>query len=747
MAESTRVAAQKSAKLDRLLLDAKLAIPAPQAGFVSRATLITTARTSHRQVVAVTAPSGYGKSSFLAQWAAAEERSVGWVSLDRFDDDAVKLLTLLASAFVRATGADAALVTDMRGHGVSALGRAAPRLALALRESPSPFVLMLDDLHELATPACHDVLSVVLDGVPAGSQLVMASRHEQPQVATLRAAGQTLEIGADSLALDADGARRIFAEAQVPLTPALAAVVIERTEGWPVGLHLAAMIAHDNADGAAVISGDDRYVADYLYRESLASLPENTQRFLRCTAVLDQFSAELCDAVFGQPGSQARLRELEDSNVFLIPLDRRRGWFRYHPLFREFLLSELRRVSPALVAELHVRAAGWYELHGSPAKAIEHLLETPDRATCVRLVAEHAMATFQSGQMATVRRWIGDLGHVAVDDHPPLGVLAGWIAVMSGQAAEADRLATRLEGAAFDPLPFDGSASFESSRAMLRSLMCAAGPAQAADDAEFALAQEPSWSAWREQALCLGGEAELLRGDGAAAQAYFAEAADLALVHDNAGVQALSDAEFALIAMDKGRWAEAAPRVASAMGSVELHRLQDYAIAVPGVVAAARLALHDGDLERTERQLTKAMRARPVCTYAAPALATRVRLYLAKCYWALGDHVTARHLMREIDDILMHRPALGALLAEVDGLRELISASAGGPGGYTPLTPAELRLLPYLQTHLTIPEIGARLFVSRNTVSTEVGSIYRKLGVSSRSEAVEWATSIGLLGS
>lgn len=744
--ESPRVVAPNKDELDRLLLEAKLAIPPPRAGFVSRGTLIRTARDSERRVVTVTAPSGYGKSSFLAQWAAAEERPVGWVSLDRFDDDAVKLLTLLASAFVRATGGDTGLITDMRGHGASVLGRAAPRLALALRESPSDFVLMLDDLHELATPACQDVLSVVLDAVPPGSQVVLASRYEQPHLATLRVAAQALEIGPESLTLDAAGAKQIFAEAQVELTPELADAVIERTEGWPVGLYLAAIIAHDSAEGTAVISGDDRYIADYLYRESLASLSDDTQHFLRCTAVLDQLSAELCDAVLGEWGSQARLRELEDSNVFLIPLDRRRGWYRYHPLFREFLLSELRRVDPGLVSVLHERAASWYELNGSPEKAIEHLLETPDRAHCVRLVAEHAMATFQTGHLSTVQRWLGDLGPAAVESHPPLGVLAGWIAVMSGQAAEADRLAAMLESASFAAAPFDGSASFESSRAMLRVLMCAAGAEQAAADAAFALAQEPSWSAWREQALCLSGEAELLGGNAQRAEAFFAEAAEIALSHDNAGVRVLSDSECALIAMDQGRWSEAATRVESALATVEQHRIQDYAVAVPALVAAARLALHDGDLTRTERELTRAMRARPVCTYAAPALATRVRLHLAKSYWAIGDHATARHLMREIDDILLHRPDLGVLVAAVASLRDVLSSSAAGAGGFSPLTPAELRLLPYLQTHLSIPEIGARLFVSRNTVSTEVGSIYRKLGVSSRSEAVEWATANGLLG-
>jgi LuxR family maltose regulon positive regulatory protein len=175
--------------------------------------------------------------------------------------------------------------------------------------------------------------------------------------------------------------------------------------------------------------------------------------------------------------------------------------------------------------------------------------------------------------------------------------------------------------------------------------------------------------------------------------------------------------------------------------------MDDYATSVLAFAAAARLCVHQGDLEGANRELTRAMRARPSLTLAFPHLAVRLRLQLAKVYWAITEHPAARHLLREIDDILLRRPALGALLDEVSEFRRVVTSSVqGGPAGGSPLTPAELRLLPYLQTHLTIGEIGERLFVSRNTVSSEVSSIYRKLGVSSRSSAVNQATAIGLLG-
>ena len=204
-------------ELEPLLLDAKLAVPDLQPGSVSRSALINTARTSDCRVVGITAPAGYGKSTLLAQWAEMEDRRVGWVSLDRFDDDPAALLSVLAAAYARISG-NTELIGDVRGVGVSALGRAAPLLASAFRTSPVPFVPMLDDLHELRSPDCHDVLAVVISGLPRGSQLVAASRAEQPHLPRLRASRDAVEFAASDLALDVHGAEQIFARAHINLT-------------------------------------------------------------------------------------------------------------------------------------------------------------------------------------------------------------------------------------------------------------------------------------------------------------------------------------------------------------------------------------------------------------------------------------------------------------------------------------------------------------------------------------------------
>jgi LuxR family maltose regulon positive regulatory protein len=734
-------------QLDALLLNAKVSIPNPRPGAVSRADLIGTARASNCRVVGVTAPAGYGKSTLLTEWANAEDRPVAWVSLDRLDNDPAVLLPLLASAFAPLAPDGAELIADMSGFAGSALARAAPRLASAFNTNPNPFVLMVDDLHELQSPTCHDVLSVAISGIPRSSQFVAASRAEQPHLPRLRASGDAIELLASDLAIDASGAQQIFAEASVSLSPELAASVTARTEGWPAGLYLAALIAKESNDEGLGISGDDRYIADYLYRESFMQLPDVMQVFLRRTAVLDEMSGSLCDALLNSSDGHNRLRQLEASHLFLVPLDRRREWYRYHALFREFLLAELRRVEPNAVEKLQLRAADWYETYGSKAKAIEHLLNTTERDRCVHLVTEMALPTYKAGLLSTLQRWMSAVGDPAIRSYPPLAVLAGWIATLTAHTADAQRWAAISDAALFDLVPADGSASFASARAMLRTFMCAGGPEQALADGLFAVGAEPAWSPWRDTALVGCGEAYLLAGDADSAAAMFAESSALAATFSNHDSIVLSESELALLAMEAGRWSEAAERIELALARIKEFRLHDYATCVMAFVAAARLAVHRGDLKEVDRQVTRAMRARPSLTFTLPFLAVRVRLQLAIVCCATADHTTARHLLREIDDVLLQRPELGTLVGEVEKLRQTLTVAApGGASGAPPLTPAELRLLPYLQTHLTLREIAERLFVSRNTVSSQLASMYRKLGVSSRSEAVTQATAVGLLG-
>jgi LuxR family maltose regulon positive regulatory protein len=742
--DENRGSVSASPALDRELLDAKFSPPPPRPGLASRRSLVERAVHSGAGVVAVTAPAGYGKTTLLAEWASTDARPVGWVSLDRFDDDPAALLTLLAMAFARVFPDAAGVVAEMRGQGSASLGRSAPLLAAAMADAPAPFLLVVDDLHEADSPACQDVLEVALAGVPEGSQVVLAGRHEQSHLARRRVEGRAFEIGVDELRADAAAARVIFAGTGVDIAEPELDALVTRSEGWPTGLFLAALLARDGGDPSSV-TGDDRFVADYLYRECVRSLPEDTQRFLRRTAILEQLSGPVCDAVLDRADSGALLRELEVHGLFLVPLDRRRGWYRYHALFREFLLGELGASENGSAVRLHLSAAAWYEEHGLPAQAIEHLLAAGDRGHAAHLVAALARPTYLVGQVSVVSRWLTELGDAAIRAYPPLAILAGWAAVLTGAPAEAERWASMIERIRYDDDAVDDQPMFESARAMLRTAMFAHGRERAIADAALAVASEPPWSPWRDLALYLSGEVSLLSGDLDDARSSFEAAAALAPQVGITDAVLLSEAELTIIAAREHRWADAERHVAVALDAIDAFHMEGYPTTALALAVGASVAVHRGDRAAAERLLARGMRARVGCTYAMPFVSVRVRLQLAVASTALGDGVTTNHLLREIDDLLDRCRDLGALADEIAAFRREAHERPADAGS-TPLTPAELRLLPYLQTHLTLSEIGRRLFISRNTVSSEVGSIYRKLRVTTRSEAVERAIAIGLLG-
>ena len=573
-----------------------------------------------------------------------------------------------------------------------------------------------------------------------------ASRSEQPHLARFRVSGDAMEFVAGDLALDAAGAHQIFSGEHVLLSPEQAAEMAERTEGWPAGLYLAAVVAKERGGEVAVVAGDDRYFSDYLNHESLARQPEDIQRFLRRTAVLEQLCGPLCDAVLQSSGSAEYLRRVEASSLFLVPLDRRREWYRYHALFREFLLGELRRTEADLIEKLHLRAADWYESNGSPALAVEQLLHTSERARVVQLIRQMGRRNYETGQLRTVMRWRSTLGDAALEQFPALALAEAWQAALTGDTKKAERWAAFVCSVSLDLPVMSGFASFDSGRAMLRAAMCTSGPETMMADAAFGASLEPADSSARPSALVLVGEAHLLLGAFEQAHTTFAEASDAGVRLDSGTVVVLSEAQLALLAMDQNKWQEARDHLALALTTIQETRIQDYVVSSLAYVESARLALHMGDREERDRQLARAMRARPMATYVLPWLAVRLRLQLAKVYLAMAEPTPARHLLREIDDILVQRPALGVLVDQVEEFRRAVTAGPTGPTGASPLTPAELRLLPYLQTHLTLGVIAERLFVSRNTVSSQVTSIHRKLDASSRREAVEKATALGLLG-
>lgn len=741
--EPTSGASSSRPPVSSLLLDGKVRVRPAKTGAVSRRAVIDASRASVARIVGVTAPAGYGKSTMLAEWAAREQRRVGWASLDRFDDDPASMLTVLAAACEALSPHAAAAVPQMRGTGSSVLGRAAPMLAAVLADAPDPFALFIDDAHAANSPACQDALEIVLGGVPDGSQVILASRHEQPCFARLRATGLTREIGVDDLRIGHAGAQKIFEAASVNANTDEIDLAVEHCEGWPAGLFLCALAVGAGAE-VNELTGRDRFVADYLYRECLTTLPEDLRVFLRRSAVLDQLSAPLCDALLRSTGSGEMLHRIERLNLFLVPLDRNREWFRYHPLFREFLLAELGRLDEGIRVELHQRAAECCLQTGLPVNAVEHLLSAGALDQASVLVGELALPTYQAGRVAVVERWLERLGAAAIEASPATAVIAAWTFILQGKSPQAERWAGVLDRLQPELEP-EEIVAFESARAMVRAAMCADGPQRALQDAQYAVAHESEGSPWLDQALHLLGSAWLLVGDRPAAGEAFRRSSACAREAGNADSVLLSEAELAILAIDEGRWADAEVHALTAVRGIDDNHLEGYPTTALALAVRARIALHHGDLGGAERFLARAMRARVHCTHVLPYLAMRVRLQLAKAYVVRSDSAAVMHLLREIDDLRLRRPLVGVLADEIDEFRTKLDARSIRVGSI-PLTPAELRLLPYLQTHLTIADIGKRLYVSRNTVSTQVGSIYRKLGVTTRTAAVDAAVRSGLLG-
>lgn len=729
---------------DGALLQGKVTSPRPRIGTVSRRSVIEAARDSECRIVSVTAPAGYGKSTMLAEWAATDHRVVAWASVDRLDDNPAALLTLLATSLAKVCADAARVVSEMRGVGVSMLGRSAPMLARAFDQTAKPFVLFIDDLHLAHSMECRDVLEVVLAGVPAGSQVVIGSRDALEFVARLRVDGSLFEIGEERLRIDAVQARLIFAAARVDASDEEVSAVVERCEGWPTGIFLCALASSGGSDVVSV-SGEDRFVSDYLYRECFTRLDPGLRDFLRRTAVLSQLCGPLCDFVREAHDSQAMLHSLASLNLFLIPQDRHRRWFRYHALFREFLLGELARVEPMQVPLLHIRAAEWFESKGATERAIDHLLAAGEQRRSPTLVAVAALPAYQRGEVALVEKWLGELGDAAVEANPTLMVIAAWTAILLGQSPASEQWAFALEQVVVSEESSEDQIAFESARAMVRAGMCCDGPARMLADAKYAVDHEPQWSPWRDQALHLLGSAYLLEGQIQLARRAFEEAIECAVHFGNADSVLLSEAELAILAIDDGDWAAADAHATQGRRAIQTNHMSGYATTALALAVSARVACRKGDDTGAARLLAQAMRARVDCTHVLPYLAVRVRLQLAMCCSAMGDRVAAMHLLHEIDDLLRRRPLVGALTEQVESFREQLVDTVGHTVKI-PLTPAELRLLPYLQTHLKIAEIGQRLFIARTTVSSEVASIYRKLGVSSRAEAVDRAIDAGLLG-
>jgi LuxR family transcriptional regulator, maltose regulon positive regulatory protein len=428
----------------------------PRAGFVPRPRLVARlAEGVGRGVTVVSTPAGFGKSTVLGDWARRSRRPAAWLSLDAGDNDPARFWRYVAAALERARpGIDAPVGALLRGPQRPPLEAVATAVINELTDVPGAgeVVLVLDDYHLVEAPPVHESVAFLLDRLPPGLRLVLSSRADPPlPLARLRARGQLAELRAADLRFTvAETAAFLREVTGLDLPAGSIAALQDRTEGWAAGVQLAALSLRGQADPAgfiATFAGSNRYVLDYLTEEVLAGQPEQVLRFLLQTSMLDRLCGPLCDAVTGRTGSQALLEELDRANLFVVPLDEERRWWRYHHLFADLLRARLAGKRPARVPELHRRAAAWHDEHGFADDAVRHAMAAEETGWAARLVERHVETLLRRSEGATLERWLSTLPAESIRARPRLCLAQAIAAVVSSDLEAVEPLVAAAERA------------------------------------------------------------------------------------------------------------------------------------------------------------------------------------------------------------------------------------------------------------------------------------------------------------
>jgi len=440
----------------------------PRAGFVPRLRLLARlAEGIGRGLTVVCTPAGFGKTTLLGDWTRRSRGRAAWLSLDAGDNDPARFWRYVAAALERVRpGMDAPVVALLRGTQQPPLEAMATAVINELMALPGEgeVVLVLDDYHLIDAPPVHDSVTFLLNRLPPRLRLVLASRADPPlPLARLRARGQLAELRAEDLRFTLGETAAFLREATgLDLPTASVAALQDRTEGWAAGVQLAALSLRGHSDPAAFVAtfaGSHRYVLDYLTEEVLAGQPEPVLHFLLETSVLDRLCGPLCDAVTGRTGGQALLEELERANLFVVPLDEERRWWRYHHLFADLLRARLVHKRPARVPELHRAAASWHEEHGFADDAVRHAMAAGETGWAARLVERHVEALLRRSEGATLGRWLSGLPAASVRARPRLCLAQAIAAITGGRLEAAEPLLADAERgfAASDEEPHEPS--------------------------------------------------------------------------------------------------------------------------------------------------------------------------------------------------------------------------------------------------------------------------------------------------
>ncbi len=739
-----------------VLLATKLHVPAMGSQLVHRTALLDVLSSGrHRKLTLLSAPAGWGKTTVLAQWAlaAGEDDRFGWLSLESSDNDPVWFWMYVIAALQNTSPGVGIRAVELLAMGADPVQVVLPTLLNDLDTIASPMVLILDDYHMVVSRAVHEQLAFFISRLPANLHLVLATRSDPLlPLARLRAGGDLAELRTDDLRFGAVEAEHLLNDVLgLDLTHADVRLLHRRTEGWAAGLYLAALSLAGRADTPTFIktfAGDNRHIVDYLMAEVLDGQPPQLRSFLLRTSVLGRLSGPLCDAVLQTSGSASVLEQIERENVFVVPLDMSREWYRYHQLFGELLRTELRRTEPDLFEDLHRRAATWFETEGLIDEAVRHLVAGGDIARSADLIAADWADEFNGGGVSTVSGMLDLLPEETVQQDPRLSVARAWIALSTGQLddaaewIEAAETRSGADGADDDAI----SAQVVVLRAVhsFKTAEVAAALEMARRATTLELGDAPLG---RASAYCTYGSALYFSGSTDEARAAFLRALELAEKVGDRRARSYALGHLALISAEQGRLADAERQIRRASGSSRDLANAEHLVDVMVSLATAELLRVRGDAAAAASAADMAvMSARQGGAILEVAKALFVR---AQVLEHLGDHQTAQAALEEAGALVCDCADAGI------ASRLLPSVGPSGRGGATArsggciageeLTPKELEVLRLLATRLSRREIAERLYVSLNTVKTHQRAVYRKLRVEHRSSAVSRARELGLL--
>src|SRR5262252_297531 len=667
----------------------------PRAGFVPRPRLLARlAQGVDRGLTVVCTPAGFGKTTLLGDWARRSRRPAAWLSLDTGDNDPARFWRYVAAALNRARpGTCAPLEALLRGPQQPPLEAMVTALINELTSLPGggEIALVLDDYHLIEASPVHDSVTFLLERRPPGLRLILASRADPPlPLARLRARGQLAEPRADDLRFTLEETAAFLREATGRDLPTLlVATLQDLTEGWAAGVQLAALSLQGHSDPAgfvATFAGSNRYVLDYLTEEVLARQPEEVVRFLLETSVLDRLCGPLCDAVTGRTGSQALLEALERANLFLVPLDDERRWWRYHHLFAGLLRARLAGERPERVPELHRAAAAWHEEHGFADDAVRHAVAAGEGFWAARLVEHHVERLLGRSEGATLDRWLSVLPADAVRSRPRLCLARAVSAVVGGQLEMIEPLLADAKRA----LAITGEEPHEPSVGRALSVLANVPASIAFLRAELArLRGDPARAvACDQQALAhLGEEDWLLRSlvawNLAVADWQFGRLAqaERALAEVTAELRAAREGYLAMrVAYDLGQVQRAQGRLSAALGTYQ-RGLEDAGQAGPALphVGMAHVGLAEVRYERDElaAALEHATQGVALCRHLADTLPLAIGLgMLARIRRAQGDAAGALEATGQAEQVGLS-PQMVTLLNPVPVWRARLLLTSG----------------------------------------------------------------------